>query len=86
MSDYAGPGKEAKGIAALKNWASGIPHNKIVVVYCGCCPMKQCPNIRPAFLALRQMGFKHLKILNLENDLARDWVDQSFATEKGSQK
>jgi thiosulfate/3-mercaptopyruvate sulfurtransferase len=86
MSEYAGPGREAMGIEALKDWASGIPHNKIVVIYCGCCPMKQCPNIRPAFLALRRMGFKHLKVLDLENDLAKDWVDKSFATEKGSPK
>jgi len=48
--------------------------------------MKECPNIRPAFLALRQMGFKHLKVLNIENNLAKDWVDKSFATEKGPLK
>lgn len=83
MSEFAGPGREAAGVEALKDWASGIPRNKVVVIYCGCCPMKQCPNIRPAFLALRQMGFKNLRVLDLENDLAKDWVAKGFATEKG---
>ncbi len=86
MSEFEGPGKEAKGIEALKTWAGRIKRNKEVVIYCGCCPMKECPNIRPAFLALRQMGLKRLKVLYLENNLAKDWVDNSFATEKGSQK
>ena len=86
MSTFAGPGRDAEGLYALKDWASGIPRNKVVVIYCGCCHMKECPNIRPAFLALRQLGFKHLKVLNIENNLARDWVDKNFATEKGSTK
>ena len=86
MSQFAGPGTEAQGIDALRKWASRIPHHKQVVVYCGCCPMKECPNVRPAFSGVREMGFKHLKVLYLENDLAKDWVDNSFATEKGSQK
>jgi hypothetical protein len=43
-----------------------------------------CPNIRPAFEALQAMGFKHLRVLVLPTDLAKDWIGAGYATEKGS--
>lgn len=85
-SQFVGPGRDAKGIEALKKWAAGIPRGQEVVIYCGCCPFKECPNIRPAFQALRQAGLKRLKVLYLENDFAKDWVDKGFPVEKEAEK
>ncbi len=81
---FLGPGRDAKAIEALKKWAGGIARDRDVILYCGCCPMKECPNIRPAYKALHQMGMTRLKILNLENSFARDWVDKGYPVEKGS--
>jgi hypothetical protein len=53
------------------------------VVYCGCYPFEKCPNIRPAFEELRSMGFQHLRVLVLPNNLAKDWVGQGYPIEKG---
>jgi hypothetical protein len=44
--------------------------------------MGQCPNIRPAFQALTEMGFTHLQVLAIPQDLERDWVAKGFPVEK----
>jgi len=85
-SRFIGPGREAKGIETIKKWAGGIPRGQEIVLYCGCCPFKECPNIRPAFQALREAGLKRLKVLYLENSFAKDWVDKGFPVEKEAEK
>ena len=85
-AEFIGPAREAKGIGALKKWAHGIPRNQEVVVYCGCCPFKECPNIRPAFQVLHQAGLKRLKVLYLENNFAKDWVEKGLPVEKEAEK
>ncbi len=85
-AQYFGPGREAKGIEALKKWAGEIPPDEEVVIYCGCCPLKDCPNIRPAFQALHQLGLTRLKILYLEDNFAKNWVEKGFPVEKGSER
>ena len=81
-----GPGREASGIKALEDAAKAWPHNRDIVVYCGCCPMKQCPNLRPAFLSLKNMGFTHVQVLELEHDFRQDWLQRGLAIEKASGK
>lgn len=80
---YHGPASKPEGVDGLKKWAQGIPRSSNVVVYCGCCPFEKCPNIRPAFEALRSMGFQHLRVLVLPNNFAKDWVGQGYAYDKG---
>jgi len=80
---YHGPASKPEGLDDLKKWAQGIPRSSNVVVYCGCCPFDKCPNIRPAFEALRSLGFKRLRVLILPNNFAKDWVEQGYAIEKG---
>lgn len=43
--------------------------------------MAECPNVRPAFTALRDMGFTHLRVLMLPNNFAADWVDKHYPVE-----
>ena len=81
-----GPGREPSGIKALEDAAKTWPHNRDIVVYCGCCPMKQCPNLRPAFRSLKDMGFNNIRVLDIEHDFRQDWLQKGFATEKRSGK
>ena len=81
-SAYLGPASKPQGLEELKKWAKGIPRGQRIVLYCGCCPMDRCPNIRPAFQALKEMGFTHLQVLSIPQDLGRDWVSKGFPTEK----
>ena len=72
-----------EGMEALKKVTRDVSRDMEVVAYCGCCPWGDCPNIRPAYKALREMGFKKIKLLNLPNNFAQDWVTKGYAIEKG---
>jgi thiosulfate/3-mercaptopyruvate sulfurtransferase len=81
-SVFAGPGSKEEGIANLKKAVAGQPRTREIVLYCGCCPLDKCPNIRPAFAALREMGFTHVKAMELPTNLKTDWIDKGYPTDK----
>ncbi len=80
---FYGSASKPTGLDQLKKWAQNVPREQAIVIYCGCCPWSRCPNIRPAFKALREMGFTKLRALYLPTDLATDWAQKGFPTEKG---
>ena len=82
---YAGPASKPEGLAELKKAVAGQPHDRDIVIYCGCCPMEKCPNIRPAFAALREMGFTRVRVLSLPENLKTDWIDHGYPTDQRSQ-
>lgn len=73
-----GPGQEEANIANLKKELSKLSKDREVVVYCGCCPFKNCPNIRPAFTALNEAGMQHAYLLNLSQNLRVDWIAKGY--------
>jgi thiosulfate/3-mercaptopyruvate sulfurtransferase len=75
---YAGPASTPEGRQALKNVARKIPRNADIYIYCGCCPIEKCPNIRPAFWALQAMGFTHLHVVMLPTSFGKDWVAHGY--------
>jgi thiosulfate/3-mercaptopyruvate sulfurtransferase len=79
-----GPGMKPEGIATLEKVLHDIPRDRKVVLYCGCCPWKECPNIRPAFRATEQLGFKNVSVLYLQDNFQKDWVEKKFPTEEGN--
>jgi rhodanese-related sulfurtransferase len=81
-SVYAGPGSTAEGVAALKKAVAGQPKDRDIVLYCGCCPMEKCPNIRPAFAALHEMGFTKVRVVSIPTNFKTDWIDKGYPTEK----
>ncbi len=83
---FHGAAQSEQGLADLKRWAQAIPRNANVVVYCGCCPLDHCPNVRPAFTALHEMGFTQLRVLILPHDFATDWVEKGYPVEKGGER
>jgi thiosulfate/3-mercaptopyruvate sulfurtransferase len=85
-SVFHGAAQFDQGLADLKKFAAALPRSTNLVIYCGCCPLDHCPNLRPAFTALRDMGFTHLRVLLLPHDFATDWVEKGYPTEKGSEK
>src|SRR5579863_7719038 len=68
-TQFAGPGSKPEGIADLKKAVAGQPLDREIVLYCGCCPFDKCPNIRPAFAALHEMGFTHVRVMMIETNL-----------------
>jgi thiosulfate/3-mercaptopyruvate sulfurtransferase len=82
-AQYHGSGGNAEGLAEIKKWAASLPRPTKLVLYCGCCPMEKCPNIRPAFSALHEMGFTNLRVLILPNSFAIDWAEKGLPYDKG---
>ena len=55
-----------------------VSKDKMVVIYCGCCPFRNCPNIRPAFNMLKERGYKNIRLLNLNQNLKVNWTDFGY--------
>jgi thiosulfate/3-mercaptopyruvate sulfurtransferase len=81
-SIYAGPDAKPEGIAALKKALGPLPRKSAIVLYCGCCPWTDCPNVRPAFRTAKAMGFENVKLLVIRQNLKHDWIDRGFPVQK----
>jgi thiosulfate/3-mercaptopyruvate sulfurtransferase len=83
QASFHGTASKEEGLAELKKWVATLPPSTNLVIYCGCCPFNRCPNIRPAFTALHEMGFTHVRVLVLPTSFAADWVEKGYPMEKG---
>lgn len=81
-SELAGPASKPDGLDLLKKAVADLPHDRQIVLYCGCCPWDKCPNIRPALAALRAMGFTHVRAMSIPTSFKTDWTDKGYPVEK----
>jgi thiosulfate/3-mercaptopyruvate sulfurtransferase len=84
-SHYAGPGSKPEGLAALRKALQALPADQPVVLYCGCCPWTDCPNVRPAFQLAKQSGRSNVRVLYVNGNLERDWIDKGLPSAKGEE-
>jgi thiosulfate/3-mercaptopyruvate sulfurtransferase len=82
-SEFIGPAASPEGIRQLHNRLASLPRTQPIVIYCGCCPWSECPNMNPAYREIRAMGFQNVKSLYIPSNFGRDWVEKGFPTEKG---
>lgn len=82
-SVYVGPCNKPEGIELLRKAAAGLSKDQDVVLYCGCCPWDHCPNMKPAFAELKQLGFKRLKALIIDTNFSADWIQHGYPVENG---
>ena len=75
---YIGAVNKKENLNTLKQLLSKESKDKEIVIYCGCCPFKNCPNIRPAFSLLNSMRFTKHKLLNLPHNLKADWINHGY--------
>lgn len=78
---FAGPGNKPEGINTLKTTVSSFAKDAEVVIYCGCCPMDVCPNIRPSYETLKGMGFTKIRVLSIPRNMHNDWVTKGYPSE-----
>ncbi|HEV2425841.1 MAG TPA: rhodanese-like domain-containing protein [Terriglobia bacterium] len=78
---YFGPGQNPVTIAALKEWAANQPKDEEIVIYCGCCPWPDCPNIKPPFALLKDLGFTRLRVVKIDTDFRRAWIEKKYPVE-----
>ena len=79
---FHGPASQPEGLADLKGWAATQPRDRVIVVYCGCCPLDDCPNVAAAYTALTQLGFTHVKVLIVPASFQADWVEKGYRIER----
>jgi len=49
----------------LKKAVAGLAKDSDIVIYCGCCPMFECPNLGPAFSNAERDGFTRVRVLEI---------------------
>ena len=82
-AEYIGPSADSQGMEALLKRVKPLPHNRFIVLYCGCCPWNHCPNVRPAWYQLHRAGFSRVKVLYIPDNLGTDWVYRGYPIAKG---
>lgn len=70
-----------EGIKKLTTAVASIKQSNKIVIYCGCCSYANCPNIRPAFKKLQELGFKNVKVLDIPEGIKPDWVAKGYPVE-----
>ena len=75
---FAGPCSKPEGLERLKQAVAPLSRGEEIVIYCGCCPLVKCPNIRPAFRALREMGFHNMKVVPMPVNFHDDWEAKGY--------
>jgi rhodanese-related sulfurtransferase len=83
-SVYAGPASRTEGLELLRHTVDKLPRNSEIVVYCGCCPWGNCPNVKPAMALLKDMGFTRAKAMYIETGFAKDWTEEGYPVEAGA--
>ena len=82
-AQYAGPGSQPAGLQLLQSKTASVKKDKLIVLYCGCCPWGRCPNVGPAYKRLRDLGFTNVKVLYLAENFGDDWVAKGYQVEHG---
>ena len=77
-----GPGSEKANVKKMEKILAKADKNQEVVLYCGCCPFEKCPNVRPAFTALKEQGFTKARLLNIPKNIKTDWIDKGYPVAK----
>jgi thiosulfate/3-mercaptopyruvate sulfurtransferase len=80
----AGMASKPEGLAALMALVKGKPADAEIILYCGCCPLNVCPNVRPAVKALKDAGYKNVKLLHTPTRLADDWTSKGYPVESSN--
>ena len=83
-ASFAGPGSKVEGIEQLKKAVAGVDKNTEIVLYCGCCPMDRCPNVRPAYKALADLGYTKVRVLDIPTNTHTDWSSKGYPVEAAS--
>jgi thiosulfate/3-mercaptopyruvate sulfurtransferase len=81
-SIFAGTASNKSGLEKLGSTVKNYKKNQSIVIYCGCCPFNHCPNVRPAFKELKDLGYKNVKVLYISNDFEHDWQNKGYSTSK----
>lgn len=69
---------EQENLQKFKETIDKLPRTANIVIYCGCCPFAKCPNVRPAIAALKDKKFTNFHLLNLPDNIKKDWIAKGY--------
>jgi thiosulfate/3-mercaptopyruvate sulfurtransferase len=69
---------EKENLQKFKDAIDKLPRTANIVIYCGCCPFAKCPNVRPAVAALNDMKFTNFHLLDLPDNIKKDWIAKGY--------
>ncbi|HZY36536.1 MAG TPA: rhodanese-like domain-containing protein [Mucilaginibacter sp.] len=75
---HVGPVSDAKNLAKFKSMIASLPKDSKIIIYCGCCALPKCPNVRPAYRELKAAGFTNIQVLNLLVNLKTNWIAMGY--------
>jgi len=79
---HIGPLSDAANLEKFKTTVASHKKSTEMVIYCGCCPFGKCPNIRPAYKLLKDLGYANVKVLNLYVNLRNNWTSAGYPLAK----
>ena len=79
---HIGPTTDAANLEKFKTALAAHKKNTEIVIYCGCCPFGKCPNIRPAYKVMKDMGYTNIRVLNLYVNLRTNWTTAGYPLAK----
>jgi hypothetical protein len=82
-SEFIGATAQESGLQALRDRVKALPHDRFIVLYCGCCPWTKCPNVGPAYHELVSLGFARVKIMYIADNFGANWVNKGYPVERG---
>jgi len=82
-AEYIGGTSSPDALQALRARVKSVPKDKLIVLYCGCCPWDRCPNIHPGYKELRDLGFTNVRVLYITDNFGADWVNKGYPIERG---
>ena len=82
-AEYIGAGSTDEGKQQLRARVKSLPHDTAIVIYCGCCPWSNCPNVHRAYQELHSLGFTNVKVLYIADNFGADWADKGYPVAKG---
>lgn len=82
-SIYGGEGRSPETRATLIRKLKNLPSNRTIVLYCGCCPWEDCPNVQPLYDEAKALKGKTIKLLEIPENFETDWTQKGYPTTSG---
>ncbi len=81
---YGGAGSKPEGLETLAALLKPVAKDRDIVLYCGCCPWGDCPNMLPAYEKVVSLGYKRVKAMAIPTNLHTDWIMKGYPTVKAA--
>lgn len=80
---FMGEGGSPEARANIMRKLKSLPNNRTLVLYCGCCPWDDCPNVDPLYQEAKTLKGKTIKLLEIPGNFEEDWTRKGYPVKTG---